>query len=69
MGWAVASLHFFAVLMLFVLRSQREPEGAAGEVKAPWTTAAARAEKRRVTVENTINGNLDLPFTPSADGR
>lgn len=69
MGWVLGAVLFLAVLMLFVWKSRREPEVPGGEVKAPWTTAAAREAKRRVTVERTINGNLELPLTPANEER
>lgn len=68
-GWAVAALLFLALLMLFVRRSQVGRELADREVKAPWTTASARAEKKKATLERAINQNLDLPLTPEAGGR
>ena len=67
--WPLAALLFLAVLMLFVWRSHRPAEISSGEITAPWTTAAAREEKRRTTLEATINRNLNLPLTPEADRR
>lgn len=55
--------------MLFIWRSQRVPQTAPEEITAPWTTAAAREKKRRATMEETINRNLNLPLTPAMDRR
>ena len=65
--WPLGAVLFLAVLMLFVRRSQRMPEVSSDEITAPWTTAAAREKKRRGIIEETINGNLNLPLTPDAD--
>ncbi len=69
LGWAAAALLFLAVLMLFVWRSQRPPGDSSPEVMAPWTTSAAREAKRRATLDQSINQNLNLPLSSDADRR
>ena len=68
-GWPFGAVLFLVVVMLFVWRSQWAPDVASEDVRAPWTTAAAREKKRRAIVEETINRNLDLPLTPDFNRR
>ena len=66
---AVGAVVLVTLLMLLVWRSRPRPQETAGEVLAPWTTAEARAAKQRDTVQQTIDGNLNLPLTPDANRR
>lgn len=68
-GWVLAGMIFVTAVMFFAWRGPVPQELENGTVRAPWASAAAREAKRRATIGETINGNLDLQAGPGTERR